>query len=382
MEKPLELTQLWDVIVVGAGPAGATAARYAAEGGAKVLLLDRARFPRYKTCGGGIIGVSNDLLPPKAKATVELGISRGIFSYNQKFVRQRRSNTNFVGMVQRQKFDQALVDTAVESGATFLDGVQVKEISEGSGLVELRAGDLTFKSKIVIGADGSSGRIARYVGVEYEETDLGLESEIQKPEGTNWDDGVWLDWGKAPGSYAWVFPKNDRLTVGVIQSKGNADETRAYLDAWIDHLKLRDQPVLHSSGHLTKWRAPQSPLVKGNVIVAGDAAGFLEPWTREGISFALRSGKLAGTVAASAIVDNGKDRPSNLAQYEIEAVRLLGEEQEVGKRLLKFFEKRPWVFHVAIGWTNIGWRKFTQFCSGKTDFPTILRRHPIVKRFL
>ena len=147
----------------------------------------------------------------------------------------------------------------------------------------------------MIGADGTSGRVSRLVGVTLSRVDLGLELELDAGDlASEWADRIHLDWGPLPGSYGWVFPKGDSLTVGVIAAKGRPTETRAYLATLVRQLGLDGLRVLHDSGHLTRCRTPTSPLGSGRVLLAGDAAGLLEPWTREGISFAVRSGELAG----------------------------------------------------------------------------------------
>ena len=132
--------------------------------------------------------------------------------------------------------------------------------------------------------------------MRFQQVDLGLELEIPVPPpvAARWRERVMLDWGPMPGSYGWVFPKGDVLTVGVIAARGQGGRTRDYLRDFTGRLGLAGYPAARDSGHLTHCRADGSPLRRGRVLVAGDAAGLLEPWTREGISFALRSGALAG----------------------------------------------------------------------------------------
>ena len=169
-----------------------------------------------------------------------------------------------------------------------------------------------------------------------------------------------------PGSYAWVFPKGDRLTVGVIAARGAGEGTREYLRRFVDRLGLTGLPAEHDSGHLTRCRAEDSPLRNGRVLVVGDAAGLLEPWSREGISFALRSGELAGAAVAS----------GDLAGYERAVAERLLPEMRAGFRLLDVFTRRPDVFHALLA-TPPGWRMFVQFCQGRASFDEMLRRRPI-----
>ena len=381
--------RVWDVIVVGAGPAGSSAARTAAEAGAEVLLLDRAAFPRYKTCGGGLLGESLRLIPESARSTIESHVAEAVITdrFRRRVVVRREQP--FLAMVRRAEFDQALADAATDAGAHFIDGVTVREITQHSPgevaevtdadrLVEVRTTAGTARARAVIGADGTSGRVGRYVGVGAGGVDLGLEDEVAMPADADaWRDRVHLDWGDASGSYAWVFPKRDSLTVGVIQRKGSPDETREYLTAWRRHLGLAgpESETLHSSGHLTQWRAAGSPLRRGSVIVAGDAAGLLEPWTREGISFALRSGTWAGEAAAAGATNEDRDHALDRYVRRVEAE--LGTEQRTGAELLRTFERRPGLVHTVLR-TRPGARWFVRFCRGETTLARFARHRLVM----
>ncbi|MFD1722154.1 geranylgeranyl reductase family protein [Amnibacterium endophyticum] len=344
----------WDVVVVGAGPAGSTAARVAAERGARVLLLDAARFPRYKTCGGGLLGTSLDLLPPAALGAVERRVATASFSLRGGEARRIRSGRPFLALARREVLDQALVDAAVAAGARFRDHVRVTGLVETGDEVAVRTSGGVERAAAVIGADGSASTTARHVGVRIARSDLGLEVELAGT-GREWDGRVHLDWGRDPGTYGWVFPKGDRLTVGVIQRKGEGAATRAYLARLLDGLGLADRERLHESGHLTRWRTPGSPVRRGRVVVAGDAAGLLEPWTREGISFALRSGAASGAAAARGDLD----------AYERYVARELEPEQRSGARLLALFERTPTPVHLLITRTGRGARRFVRFSRGE-----------------
>ena len=166
--------EAWNVVVVGAGPAGSSAARIAAERGRRVLLLDAARFPRYKTCGGGLIGMSLDLLPPAALAVVERRVATATFSLRSGPARRVRSTRPFLALARRESLDQALVDAAVAAGATFRDHTRVSRIEEAPEGLLLGTSAGTIRAGAVIGADGSASVVGRYVGVRVARSDLGL----------------------------------------------------------------------------------------------------------------------------------------------------------------------------------------------------------------
>ncbi|MGC4815771.1 geranylgeranyl reductase family protein [Micromonospora sp. DT228] len=360
---------VWDLVVVGAGPAGLSAAYAAARAGVSTLVVERAAHPRYKTCGGGLIGTSLAAVHGRIEVPAHDRVDRVTFTRDGRREFTRRHDSPVVTMVRREEFDDRLRAAAVAAGAQVRERVAVRAIEQDPEGVRLRLADgTTIAARAVIGADGSSGVSARHVGVRYRQVDLGLELEIPVPpaEQERWRGRLLLDWGAMPGSYAWVFPKNDTLTVGVIAGRGAGEGTRDYLRRFVDRLGLTGLPAQHDSGHLTRCREEDSPLRNGRVLVVGDAAGLLEPWSREGISFALRSGELAGAAVAG----------GDLAGYERAVAERLVPEMRAGFRLLDVFTRRPGVFHALLA-TPPGWRMFVQFCQGRASFAEMLRRWPI-----
>ncbi|WDZ83194.1 geranylgeranyl reductase family protein [Micromonospora cathayae] len=360
---------VWDCVVIGAGPAGLSAAYAAARAGARTLVVERATHPRYKTCGGGLIGTSLAAVDGRIEVPAHDRVDRVTFTRDGRREFTRRHPTPLVEMVRREEFDLRLRQAATDAGAEVRERAPVRAVEQDADGVRLRLADGdTVTARYAVGADGSSGVSARHVGVTYRQVDLGLEWELPVPpaEQARWRGRLLLDWGPIPGSYAWVFPKGDRLTVGVIAARGEGDRTRAYLRDFLDRLGLSGLEPAHDSGHLTRCRADDAPLRRGRVLVAGDAAGLLEPWSREGISYALRSGALAGTAVAAADPD----------RY-VRAVHTdLVPSMRAGHRLLDVFARRPEVFHALLA-TPPGWRMFVRFCQGRASFDETLTRPPV-----
>ncbi|GAA1688227.1 geranylgeranyl reductase family protein [Streptomyces yatensis] len=383
---------VWDVVVVGAGPAGASAAHAAACSGRRVLLLEKAELPRYKTCGGGIIGPSRDALPPGFELPLRERVHAVTFSLNGKLARTRRSKHALFGLINRPEFDAALVEAAKDAGAEIRTGVAVTRVEQHGPAVPDRrtvavvlADGETVLARAVVGADGSASRIGAHVGVKLDQVDLGLEAEIPVPEtvAEDWAGRVLIDWGPMPGSYGWVFPKGDTLTVGVISARGEGAGTKRYLEDFIARLGLAGFEPSISSGHLTRCRADDSPLSRGRVLVCGDAAGLLEPWTREGISYALRSGRLAGEWAVRvAEAHDAVDARRQALNYAFAIKAGLGVEMGVGRRLYTVFARRPGMFHAALTGFRPAWRVFTKITRGTTTLGDLVRTHPAARRAL
>jgi geranylgeranyl reductase family protein len=360
----------WDVAVVGGGPAGLSAAYAAAGAGARTLVLERAEHPRYKTCGGGLIGTSLAAVAGRIRVPTDDQVDRVTFTNDGRrgFTRSH-GPAPLLAMVRREEFDDRLRRAAAEAGAEIRQRSAVRAIEQDADGVRIRLADGTaVTAATAVGADGSSGITGRHVGVEYRQVDLGLEVELPIPAALreSWRGRVLLDWGPIPGSYAWVFPKGDRLTVGVIAARGQGEQTRDYLRRFVDRLGLAGVTPLHDSGHLTRCRSEESPLRRDRVVVVGDAAGLLEPWSREGISYALRSGALAGAAAASGDLDG----------YVRDVHEQLVPSMRAGHRLLAVFARRPWLFHALVA-TPPGWRLFTRFCHGEASFDRTLSRLPV-----
>jgi flavin-dependent dehydrogenase len=287
--------------------------------------------------------------------------------------------------VQRDEFDAALVEAAKEAGAAVSDNTVVTGLAEEQDSVRLSTREHgVIKARVVVGADGSAGRCAGYVGVRYDQVDLGLELEIPTPPDQRdaWKDRVLIDWGPIPGSYAWVFPKGDQLSVGVIAAKGSAEQTRRYLDDFLSRLNLSQVKPTISSGHLTRCRAGDAPLHRGRVLVAGDAAGLLDPWSREGISFALRSGAMAGQAAAQASKAKSSEQAAEaLAAYARTITTTLTPEMQAGQAFMQAFKRHPLAFHLALILVPQAWTLFARVISGQASIATITS-HPLIRLIL
>jgi geranylgeranyl reductase family protein len=356
------------VVVVGAGPAGASAARAAARAGARTLLLERAELPRYKTCGGGLIGVSGDVAEIDLAPLVRDSVTNLELTLDGKHRLRRHApgHAPMFRLINRADFDAALTDAAVAAGAELRTGAVVTGIDDepggpGAGGVTLRVrGGPGVRARAVVAADGSASRLGAYVGVQTGQVDLGLEGEFPAQD-SRWAGTALLDWGPAPGSYGWVFPKGGLLTVGVIGPRAHAAALRSYYAKLVASVGLSGVTPPVETGHLTRVRTPGSPLAKGSVLLAGDAAGLLEPWTREGISFALRSGRMAGEAASG-----------DLTGYPAAVMGALEPEIAAGRALLRAFARHPEVFHALLGGPGFG--LFQRLVDGRSTFARQLRR--------
>ena len=303
----------FDVIVVGAGPAGSTAAYRLARSGAKVLLLDRARFPRDKPCGGGLTERAVKQLPVSVDPVVEEVVDRFElgFRYGTRFV--RGGERPLVLMTQRRLLDAHLAAAAAAAGADFRDGLRATalELDDDGGTVRFDGTAAT--APVVIGADGVNGLTARALGFGARRHGVALEGNLSYVHAREdrWRGRAVVELGSVPGGYAWVFPKGDHVNVGVGGWVSEGPRLREHLERACSAYGLPHARLESVRGwRLPMRRAGETP-VRGRTLLVGDAAGLIDPLSGDGIYEALLSSRLA----AEAVLDLLAGRQADLEPY-------------------------------------------------------------------
>ncbi len=363
----------YDTIVSGAGPAGSTAARLLAHRGARVLLLDRARFPRDKPCGGGVTlqaGRAVDLdLSPVIERTV-YGV-RASFRLARPF--ERSSSEPLTHMTQRCRLDTYLAEQAAAAGAEFRDGLPARELEVTHDGVIVRANGDSYRARTLVGADGANGTVARALGLSpAAEAAVALEGNIPagEPLAARWERTVALDVGGTPGGYGWLFPKGDHLNVGVGGWRWIAPTLRERLSALCRHLELDESRLFGLRGYHLPMRAPGAPIVRGPALLAGDAAGLLDPLSGEGIHAAFVSGRLAAEAVAAYLAGEATD----LSGYESAVERELMADIEVSRKLQVLFHRLPRPCVAVMRRSDRFWRVLCNMVRGDTSYVALRRK--------
>ena len=312
----------FDTIVVGAGPAGSTTAFRLAREGASVLLLDRARFPRDKPCGGGLTGRALRQLPLSVAPVVEEEADslELRFRYRSGFV--RRSSEPLVSLTQRIRLDQYLAEQAATAGAVFRDGVRVGAMTVAAGSVEVVVDGRPVRADTLVGADGANGITARSLGLGADiDFGVALEGNVSYDvaDRARFARRLVCELGVVPGGYGWVFPKGAHVNVGVGGWGREGPRLRQLLQRLCVEHDLPFDRVEALRGHRLPMRKPATRLAAGRVALVGDAAGLVDPLSGDGMYEAFFSSKLV----ASAVLDVLSGAATTLERYQYELSRSL-----------------------------------------------------------
>jgi geranylgeranyl reductase family protein len=373
---------------VGAGPAGSSAAHVCAKAGLDTLLLDMSVFPREKLCAGAVSARSIRLLHAIGVDLPNQVIERKIYGIQlmgpdwEPFT--IRSDQLLAYTVKRKNFDHFLVKQAIKAGANFLDGHRVTDVELKKDQVVCHTSEGSFMGRLIIGADGAAGRVARITGLRGRldptttgicvEVEIPLTAEILEQKIDTTLLTLWFPW--VPLGYFWVFPRRQSLSIGLggMASflKNLPRHLRVFTKRYAKLTGLQIPPIHDIGGHPLPATGFSLPIVADRVLLAGDAAGFVDMFTGQGICYALESGMLAGKIATKAV--RCQDfTTSTLDEYPALVKRRFGDELNTSISVAHFIHKHLYgTFRLA---KHL--RCFSQFitnlATGHIDYNRMLR---------
>ena len=342
---------LHDVAVVGAGPAGACAARALAEAGARVVLIEKRVLPRYKTCGGGVVARALGALPPRVRRDVETeavehachAAEIDLGDAGLRFRAQRERP--LISMVMRDRFDAVLVAAAQRAGAEVRERSAVRGVAAGADRIELATTDGPVVSRFVVAADGATSETARLTGFRPPRRCApAVEAEVgvSETDFARFAGAARFDFDSIAAGYGWVFPKREHLSIGVCTMRTGVNLNSA-LARYLEKLGLSRPQHVDKHGFFITLGLRPGGVTRGRVLLAGDAAGLADPVTGEGISAAIES----GTLAARVILDGAGD-PARVGEGYGRALASLRREAAIGRVLARLTYEQPrlrrWLF--------------------------------------
>jgi geranylgeranyl reductase family protein len=362
-----------DVIVVGAGPAGATLAYELAKRGIGVLVLEKEKLPRYKCCAGGVTSKAAKLLDFDISEVTEDIIYEVSFTFNMGSPYLGQYGQPLIYTVMRDVFDYFLVKKAQQLGAVLMDGQKVTQIQVSADWVEISTTDNIFRSRLVVGADGAYSVVARELGMGRSIQHVaGIESEIVVPEGemVKWKSRVHIDLGCIPGGYAWVFPKRNHLSVGVGCLASKARYLSRRHQKFLNSLDIGSYTIARSSSHLIPTCTKGKLVWQDKAVLLGDVAGLADPLTGEGIYNAILSAQLAAPVIENSLV-KGK---VGLQDYQEAMEEKIVSELRIARVLSKFFVRFPHLAFRMLNQSEGVWRTGYKLMLGEINYAAIKER--------
>jgi geranylgeranyl reductase family protein len=341
----------FDVIVVGAGAGGAAAAWFLTEAGFRVLVVEKARLPRYKPCGGAVPRPTLERFPFAFDGVIRSAPTDVRFTFPRQPEVDITLSGQPIAMVMRSDFDAFLL---ARSGAEVMEGVAVTSVRENGDRVEVRAGDRILTARYLVGADGATSRVAKCLGLR-PDRQLGGSLEAEVPldgDGAlaeRYGNRAVFAMGSISWGYSWVFPKGDTLSVGIGRVRQGRADLRQALHREMARLGIcLDDAIIY--GHsLPCYQTPRWPWGRGaqealstrRCLLVGDAAGLLDPLIGEGIRYAVVSARLA-TEAITADI---------LAGYEAAIWREIGHSLATAGMVANTYYRLPRLSH-QIGLRN------------------------------
>jgi len=297
----------YDVVIIGAGPAGIAAGHSIINNNISCCIIDKQVFPRNKLCAGGITQKTYDLLKSlnlgsefKGESTV---VSKDVSLYlKDKYITDIECGNTY--LVDRFEFDEYLVRAYENKGGELLENTKVKSIDTSNNIITLDNNE-TITFKYIIGADGAVGITRSLVDKNIKSNGFCLQVDIDKSNTNYNSDKMSMYYGVLPYGYGWIFPKKNHLSVGFIGDYDKNLDYKGEFEKFLNSIGINCDRNQFKGAFIPFGQYINNPINKEkNLLLVGDAAGFVDPISGEGIYFAVLSGIKAAETIIKSIKNN------------------------------------------------------------------------------
>jgi geranylgeranyl reductase family protein len=361
---------VYDLIVVGAGPAGSSAAREAAKEGLQVLIVEKESFPRYKPCGGALSEKARSLLEFELpKSLCERVITGASVHYGVQAI-ELHKDYPLTTLVTRSRFDAFLLEQAMAAGAR-LEKEKALAYEEKDDRVLVQGGKGCYSSRFLVVSSGCQDGLKEGVCREDGTCQRGLclvaeveaeDDEIDRHLHSSLD----IHFGVVPRGYGWVFPHRGYYSVGIGGLARSFSHPRRAMLEFMRGLGFKETQKVH--GHLLPLGSGGGRIASRRVLLAGDSAGFVDAFTGEGIRYALGSGQIAGHAVAEGL--GGEDAAS---VYRALCKEDFGDDLRYAYLLSRLMHSRPELFFPILIGQAEALDRFLGIAAGETSYKEFLR---------
>jgi len=365
------MSRCYDCLIVGSGPAGASAAYHLAKAGHSVLILEKERLPRYKPCGGGVAPIIQQWFDFDFSPAISLQVTASRYTWNRgDAVEVNLDASESLWMVRRETFDNFLVQQGQKQGVILQDNTLVTGVEEQAEKIIVKTPHSNYQGRYLIAADGGKGPLASWLGFKQRKRILAGALETEIPLDNQRDRRIHLEFGMVQSGYLWNFPKADGYSLGIGAFKNRGSQNLRQILADYARLFQVDLSTAQHWGHpISLWNGDQQ-LHTDRALLAGEAACVVDPFTAEGI----RPSIFSGIKAAEAITHALRGENQGLVSYSRAIAQAWGKEMIWAQRLANTFYRFPGVgYRIGVKRPSAT-HTFVKITTGEKQYSEVAQR--------